>query len=142
VTIAAYEGTKPLHARLEEQFELHIGRLAELIIGTRESSGGREEATVAARSANAPRRRSEGRGGPTDRPSGTFRRCVMLSDREREALDEIERRLLIEDPRHSKSFGTETRILPAPGAPEFMDRVYWVLIPLTLTFTIISVDAQ
>ena len=66
----------------------------------------------------------------------------MLSDREREALDEIEPRLLIEDPRHSKSFGTETRILPAPGAPEFMDRVYWVLIPLTLTFTIISVDAQ
>jgi hypothetical protein len=59
---------------------------------------------------------------------------VVLSDREREALAEIERRLLIEDPRYSKSFVNETKLLPT-GKPEFVDRAYRVLIALILMLT-------
>ena len=45
-------------------------------------------------------------------------RCVMLDDRERELLLEIERGLLIEDPALARSFGAVRRCQPAdhPGA--------------------------
>jgi|tagenome__1003787_1003787.scaffolds.fasta_scaffold19427547_1 hypothetical protein len=61
----------------------------------------------------------------------------MLSDHERRTLNEIEQGLLIEDPHYSKSFDTETELLPAPGVPELMSRVYRVLTLLSLIFAIL-----
>ncbi|MGH3547273.1 MAG: DUF3040 domain-containing protein, partial [Pseudonocardiaceae bacterium] len=46
------------------------------------------------------------------RPTDTSRRCVVLSDRERETLDQIQRRLLVEDPGFAQSFDADAQRLP------------------------------
>jgi DUF3040 family protein len=49
-----------------------------------------------------------------DKRQGPHRRCVVLSDRERETLHEVERRLLIEDPEFARSFKARAQRLPHP----------------------------
>ena len=67
----------------------------------------------------------------------------MLSDREREALLEIQAGLLVEDPGFAQSFDTETQSLdstaqrPHRGSPDLTRRLYTILLVLSLTYGVI-----
>jgi hypothetical protein len=52
-----------------------------------------------------------------DEGQGPIGRCTVLSDRDREALREVERRLLLEDPEFARSFTARARRLPHPIGP-------------------------
>jgi hypothetical protein len=67
----------------------------------------------------------------------------VLSDREREALLEIQAGLLVEDPGFAQSFDTETQSLdstaqrPHRGSPDLTRRLYTILLVLSLTYWVI-----
>ncbi len=67
----------------------------------------------------------------------------MLSDREREALHEIQHQLLVEDPGFAQSFDTETQSLdttaqrPHRGWPDQTRRLYTILLVLSSTYGVI-----
>ena len=53
------------------------------------------------------------------------RRCVVLSDHEREVLYEIQRRLLVQDPSFARSFDTNAKRLHR-GSPDLVERTYTI----------------
>jgi Protein of unknown function (DUF3040) len=67
----------------------------------------------------------------------------VLDDREREALHEIQRQLLVEDPGFAQSFDTETQALDTQtqrvhrGAPDVTRRTYTILLVLSSTYGVI-----
>jgi hypothetical protein len=69
--------------------------------------------------------------------TGTPRRCVVLSDREREALHEIQAGLLVEDPGFAQSFDTEPQALDTKpqrlhrSSPGVTRRTYMILLVLS-----------
>ena len=61
----------------------------------------------------------------------------MLSDREQQALHEIERRLLIEDPGFARAFDAEAeRIRPRPADVAWW--VYTIVLGLSSTFAVVA----
>lgn len=67
----------------------------------------------------------------------------MLDDREREALHEIQRQLLVEDPDFAQSFDAETQALGISaqrlhrGSPDVTRRIYTILLVLSSTYGVI-----
>jgi hypothetical protein len=67
----------------------------------------------------------------------------VLDDREREALHEIQRQLLVEDPGFARSFDTETQALNTNpqrlhrGSPDVTRRTYTILLVLSSMYGVI-----
>ncbi|MEV1245475.1 DUF3040 domain-containing protein [Nonomuraea sp. NPDC050022] len=61
----------------------------------------------------------------------------MLDDYEREALREIQRRLLVEDPEFAQSFDTDARCLRRAAAPDLSRRAYTVMLVFSSVFGVI-----
>ncbi|MEU4234442.1 DUF3040 domain-containing protein [Nonomuraea sp. NPDC026600] len=61
----------------------------------------------------------------------------MLDDYEREALREIQRRLLVEDPEFAQAFDTDARCLHRASAPDLSRRAYTVMLVFSSGFGVI-----
>ncbi|MFD1545044.1 DUF3040 domain-containing protein [Nonomuraea guangzhouensis] len=61
----------------------------------------------------------------------------MLDDYEREALREIQRRLLVEDPEFAQSFDADTQRLNRAATPDLPKRAYTVMLVFGSAFVVI-----
>jgi Flp pilus assembly protein TadB len=68
------------------------------------------------------------------------RRCVVLNDHEREALHEIQRRLLVEDPSFARSFESDAERLHR-GSPDLVHGTYTVSLVVILAFAAVLLAA-
>ncbi len=66
----------------------------------------------------------------------------MLSDRERETLDQIQRRLLVEDPGFAQSFDADAQRLPPPKPRDRLRWAYTAAIVVAVMLCALMVLAQ